>query len=1016
MGQKLVVGPIGKGLKTNVLPFNNDSFPKLVNAYQWRGRVKRKRGTRILGRLQRWVGNTNGSGNLTVTLAPIPIAIGTVSFRVGTDVFTDPGTTANPGTQTLLTNGTGNGTLNRITGVLTITGSKATTGVIFIPSLPVMGLEDLLLNPMQTPGTIAFDTDYSYNISTLDPFAINDVSYYKNPAANSTTMPGYVPKDTAGNSWTPTTWNAQNYQQFWTTNYEGAFWATNGVAVPYLPTNIGMQFSPSTTITVVSQTATTLVLTITNCPLVIGDFVFVNEFTSTTPDNAVTLNFQTGYITACAPNTPALATKTVTITFPFAAIATDTYTAGMVQYLTTRINTSIDSLRFYDGDPTNSNPTNPTFRQGFGWVNFSPALSQDFFSIAGLPRDKYYLVGAKMIVPFKDRLLFFGAVVQTSATVANPIYLQDTVIYSQNGTPYYTASFGGDPELPTTQFNPLLVPINQTATAPSYWEDQTGFGGFNQAGLADAYISVSPNEDVLICGFNYRQARLIYSGNDIDPFNLFIINSELGTSSTFSLINMNEGIITKGNRGYIMTQQVGAQRIDLEIPDQVFEVNRINNGNERFCAQRDYINEWIFFTYPSNEIGYIFPTETLLYNYRDNSYALFYESYTTYGAFIAQSGQTWLTLNPQLTWATWNTPWTAGESTVGQPTVIAGNQQGFIVFRSEKTSGTTEANTLYIQYITGNTITCPNHCLNNGDYIVISGALGAIGSQVNGVIFSVFNTTTNTFNLNVAISSTGTDYNGGAVIQRMYVPFIQTKQFPLAWDSGQKTRIGQQQYLFTKTPSGQVTLQIYLSQNDQSPYNTPPIVPDPKSTNNSLIYNTVVFTSPEQYIQNCINLPLGTIGNGVLTSFTFNFSNLFDITTPGYVPNKTIISVGTVAVFIDNGVGGFSASGTGTSAGSSINYQNGVVTIAFTVAPTSQVAIANFQYYLTNLIAPTSQQQSQIWHRMNTSLIGDTVQLGITLSDTQMRSLDLNGQFMSQFAEIEFHGCILDVQPSQVLV
>ena len=65
MGEKIVVGPMAKGLKTNPLAFyiDNDAFPQLVNAYPWRGRVKRRRGTSLLGQLQRMIGTTDGSGN-----------------------------------------------------------------------------------------------------------------------------------------------------------------------------------------------------------------------------------------------------------------------------------------------------------------------------------------------------------------------------------------------------------------------------------------------------------------------------------------------------------------------------------------------------------------------------------------------------------------------------------------------------------------------------------------------------------------------------------------------------------------------------------------------------------------------------------------------------------------------------------------------------------------------------------------------------------------------------------------
>ena len=56
-----------------------------------------------------------------------------------------------------------------------------------------------------------------------------------------------------------------------------------------------------------------------------------------------------------------------------------------------------------------------------------------------------------------------------------------------------------------------------------------------------------------------------------------------------------------------------------------------------------------------------------------------------------------------------------------------------------------------------NVIYSPNHNLNEGDYITISGALGTVGSLVNGKIFSVApNVNVNSFALNPSLTSTGT--------------------------------------------------------------------------------------------------------------------------------------------------------------------------------------------------------------------------------------------------------------------
>ena len=933
MGQKLLVGnPITKGKVDNVTAFgiDNDAFPSLINAYQWRGRIKRKRGTSLLGRLKRFFNSSNVSyfpAPGTATVGPSGainilsafglgsvgnIVPGSVSITdtVSTQVYTDP---SMDGTLTGSLGSTG--TINYATGAVVILSSANNTVTVkfnYYPDLPILGLRDLEVSNTVFPGTLGFDTTYAYNILHTSPYSIYDVSFYKNPASAGS----FVSKTNE----TPTSWNGQDYQQFWTVNYQGALWATNGITVPFTTTNIGMQFAAAGTITYVSNTATTITVTITNCPLVIGDFVFFNEWTGT---NAITLNYQAGYVTAASPNTPPLASKTITITLPNAAVGAGPYGPGIIQYLTNRSDVTKDCLRWYDGDPTNGNSTTPTLSGNFGWVNFAPPLSNLPFSIDDEPQLQYYLVGARMIVPFKDRLLFFGPVIQTS-TANSQVYLQDTVIYSQNGTPYYTSSFTGSPVLPTTVFNPILVPTNQTATPTAYFEDLTGFGGYQSEGSQRPITTVASNEDVLMVGFTDKETRFVYTGNDIIPFNFFTVNSEYGSNSTFSSVNLDRGALKVGDRGLIISSQVASQRFDLAIPDQVFQFNLTNNGQQRISAQRDFINEWVYFAYPDNEneLQWKFPNQTLLYNYRDDSWGVFNECYTTYGQFRKVTGYTWATIGEVYpTWREWNDPWNAGSSTLLQPEVIGGNQQGFIMFLAD---GTGESNSLYIQNISGITVTSPNNCLNNGDYIVISGVIGSMGPTVNGQIYQVanINTSSGTFTLILGEGQTAPSgtYAGGGVIKRMYIPFIQTKQFPVAWDMARKTRIGPQQYLFSTTDNGQITLQIYLSQNGASPYNAGSIVPDGGSMNDALIYSNILYTCPE--------------------------SENLGLTAPN-----------------------------------------------------------------VNLQMPTASQQAQIWHRMNTSLIGDTVQLGFTMNDAQMRDPNFN----NQFSEIELHAFVIDVNPSQVL-
>ena len=881
MPDKLYIGNFSQGQTTNRLPFNidNDAFPVMYNFYSWRGRAKRKRGTVLLGQLQRqlqssgspnnWqvgtIGTLDGSGNLTVNLishfslqSTSTFAANSFTLTDGTNTYTEP-TTADG---TLVGSPAGSGTINYSTGVLTISGGApggTLTGTFsYYPSVPVMGLEDYQQSPSdQYPYLLAFDTKYAYQLrqtSLVNNFY--SVSYYKK-------------------SNNPVSWSGQDYQLFWATNYQGAFWATNN--------NPGMQFL--TVLSFVVGNPTTVNTGVAH-GLVTGDYVWFNEITGA---DANLLNDTTQQITVTSPTQ---------FTVPVNTTGKVLNNTGIFQTLTAKSPTAVgDGIRFYDGDMTSG--TGLPLANTSGWVNFAPPLTATNVSINDETPALYYLCGALAIVPYKDRLVFFGPYIQTST--GQPILLEDVALWSWNGTPYYAN----------------VVPTGQTYNTQAYYVDQTGYGGWIAAGYSQAIKTISTNEDVLLVGFNGRQARFVYSGNDLYPFLFFSINAELGSGSTFSSITLDRGEVSIGTRGIIITSQQSAQRIDLQIPNNVFQIKGNFNGLERVNAARDFEKEWIYFSYPSVGSQWKYPTQTFLWNYREETWAILSENFTAHGSFYSQTGFTWATC-PFSTWNTWNESWNSGSSQSLYPNVIGGNPQGYVLIKGQGTAEGLSGSIIAISQSGSYTqITSNNHCLQTGDYIYVQNCLGTVSTSINNIVFEIAQIIdANNFVINLPyVSNT---YLGLGRFARLSVPFLQTKQFPVYWDQGRKVRLGNQKYLLDKTYNSQITLYIYLSQDPDDAWNNSPIVPSPESTNNTLIYSTVVYTCPEN-------------------------ENIF--LTPSNI----------------------------------------------------------------NLQMPTANSQRQIWHRMNTSLIGDAVQLGFTLSRDQM----LNYTYAT--AEITLHSIVLDVAPAGML-
>lgn len=958
MPDQIYIGKFAKGYTTNPLPFNidNDAFPYLMDFYVWRERVKRKRGTIFLGQLERqlqsaatatnWkvgpIGTLDGSGNFSGNLISIFSLEPTATITPESITFSD-GT--NTYIESVIPNGiligspNGSGTINYSTGSITITGGAASGTLIgtfaYFPGLPVMGLRDFIISTASSlfPALLAFDTTYAYqfNETTSNFYTVN---YY-----SATNNPVY--------------WSGENYQQFWSTYYSNAAWVTNNKPGLHYLSGTYSSGSGTTTITFNFKNGVSNFTT-----LVVGDVLWFNQWNAM----GVTLNGITGTVS----NISGAASGNYVVTFTANQTVSGT---GIVQMLTNSL-PGQDGLRFYLGDPTNGTGLPITTTKG--WVNFAPPLTAtsvtiDNFNSGNAP---FYLVGALAIVAFKDRLLFFSPWIQVAGSPA--INLADTVIWSWNGTPYYTTSDSNSP--PT----PVLTPLAETANVAAYYVDQTGLGGYLAAGTSQPITTVTTNEDVILVGFAAKQARLVYTGNDLSPFLFFNINSELGSSATFSGISLDRGGISIGRRGIIETTQQSAQRIDLEIPDSVFQIQASNNGTQRINAVRDFYKEWIYFTYTPNNSDWVYPTQTLLWNYRDNTWALLKENYTTQGHYRRTSSFTWATC-PFKTWAQWQEAWNSGITTSEFPNVVGGNPQGYVLIKGQGTGESVSGSIIALTNIFNITeITSNNHCVNQGDYLYVQGAIGldtatitnisqsspaviaAVNNfsagntifitnvngmtQINGNPYVVLSATGTTITIQVDSTDFDTYSSGGTVsnyfnnqigrvtqvvdsnnfiidlpfpsgiylglgqYSRLSQPLLQTKQFPFYWQEGRQVRLGAQKYLMDNTANGQVTVSIYLSQDPNSAWNDP--TNNPFVPEDSLIYTQLLYTCPE----------LQNIG----------------LTAPNI-----------------------------------------------------------------NLQMPTAPGQYQIWHRINTSLIGDTFQIGITLSDAQMR----NYQYAT--SEITLHGMVL---------
>ena len=407
-------------------------------------------------------------------------------------------------------------------------------------------------------------------------------------------------------------------------------------------------------------------------------------------------------------------------------------------------NTAADGIRYYDGT---------TFTQIAPYIRDSGDT----------------LDTALLLVSFKNRLLAFNTLETTVAPAGQARY-PNRMRFSQIGNPI--ENNGAD--IPNAAWN----------------ENSPGKGGAIDAPTTESIISASIIKDRLIVYFEESVYEVVFTGNEVQPFLWQQLNSELGSGATHSLINFDKQDLAIGNAGIIGCNGVAVERIDSNIPDEVFNILKSGNILLQTYGVRDYVNEQAYWAIVSTETdpSPIFPNQILCYNYITGTWALFDDHVTAFGYFEESTNNY-------------------------KRQVIGGNQQGYTFMIDRDEPALTQSFTI-TNIVTGSpvVITSFNHDLYDGDFVYIQNVTGI--TNLNGSIFEVTRIDFDTFSI-VAPTAAGT-YTGGGTYALVPQIDIYTKQYNFFTNIGQNMSNDKVDFFVERTDSGEITVDYFASSSTTS--------------------------------------------------------------------------------------------------------------------------------------------------------------------------------------------------------
>jgi hypothetical protein len=479
------------------------------------------------------------------------------------------------------------------------------------------------------------------------------------------------------------------------------------------------------------------------------------------------------------------------------------------------------------------------YTNGTQWIDFAPQID----SAGNL------LTQSLALLPFRGRMLAFNTL--EGANLAGSVSFPNRIRWAAIGNPFSTVSA-------------IVSVVNSNA-----WRDDIrGQGGFLDIPTSEAIVSVGFVRDNLVIYCERSTWQLRYTGRSIAPFQIEKVNSELGAESTFSAVQFDTSLVGIGDKGIVECDSFKSERIDIKIPDLVFEFKNENDGTKRVHGIRDFQQRLAYWTYvfnPGDLPTAKFPNRRLIYNYENDSWAIYTDSLTALGTFQEPVARTWAAST--FPWSQANFPWL--DIPAQFPSIIGGNQQGYVLYLSSNLAPKVSNDaTLFIKNITGNTTTptvieSPSHNLVSGQVIEITDIPASDPfASLNGGKYGVEYVSDDTFQLwlydpltrNFTTPQTnvpGTYLGGGQIKIRDGFSVI-SKKFNYL-DQGENIQLGYIDVLLDSTEDGEITLYVYLDYNNSTPINILFENQDLVTNQPDSFFNTTVPTSQQGGIQSLKN-------------------------------------------------------------------------------------------------------------------------------------------------------------------